>query len=59
MGLFVGREIRRGLTGYIAAENLLNRRYVVTLTGNPANPLQNWGPPILARVGLRFEFPSR
>ena len=59
MGLFAGREFRHGLTGYIAAENLLNRRYVVTLTGNPSNPLQNWGPPILARVGLRFEFPSR
>jgi outer membrane receptor protein involved in Fe transport len=59
MGLFAGREIRPGLTGYIAAENLLNRRYVVTLTGNPSNPLQNWGPPILARVGVRFEFPRR
>jgi outer membrane receptor protein involved in Fe transport len=59
MGLFAGREIRPGLTGYVAAENLLNRRYVVTLTGNPSSPLQNWGPPILARVGLRFEFPSR
>jgi len=59
MGLFVGREFGHGLTGYIAAENLLNRRYVVTLTGDPSNPLQNWGPPILARVGVRFDFPSR
>lgn len=59
MNLFAGREIRHGVTGYIAAENLLNRRYVVALTGLPSNPLQNWGPPILARVGLRFEFPDR
>lgn len=59
MELFAGRELRRGLTAYVAAENLLNRRYVVTLTGNPSAPLQNWGPPILARIGLRYEFPAR
>jgi outer membrane receptor protein involved in Fe transport len=59
MELFAAREIRHGLTGYIAAENLLDRRYVVALTAGPASPLQNWGPPILARVGLRYNFPSR
>ncbi len=59
MELFAGREIGHGLTAYVAAENLLNRRYVVTLTGAPGSALQSWGPPILARAGLRFEFPSR
>jgi len=58
MALYVGREFRHGVTGYFAAENLLNRRYVVTLTGNPSAPLQNWGPPILARIGLKFDFPA-
>jgi outer membrane receptor protein involved in Fe transport len=58
MEFFAGREIGHGLTAYVAAENLLNRRYVVTLTGSPGSALQNWGPPILARVGLRFEFPQ-
>jgi len=58
MEAYAGRQIRRGFTAYVAAENLLNRRYVVTLTGPPAGALQNIGPPILARVGLRFEFPA-
>lgn len=58
MELYAGREFRHGVTGYVAAENLLNRRYVVTLTGSPPDPLQNWGPPILARVGVKFDFPA-
>jgi outer membrane receptor protein involved in Fe transport len=58
MELYAGREFGHGVTGYFAAENLLNRRYVVTLTGSPPNPLQNWGPPILARIGLEFDFPA-
>jgi outer membrane receptor protein involved in Fe transport len=55
---YAARQIRRGLTAYIAAENMLNRRYVVTLTGPPTSALQNLGPPILARAGLRYEFPG-
>lgn len=58
MDLYAGRQFGHGVTGYVAAENLLNRRYVVTLTGSPPNALQNWGPPILARVGLKFDFPA-
>ena len=57
MELYAGRELGHGVTGYFAAENLLNRRYVVTLTGSNPNPLQNWGPPILARIGVKFNFP--
>jgi outer membrane receptor protein involved in Fe transport len=58
MEAYAGRQIHRGLTAYVAAENVLNRRYVVTLTGPANSALQNLGPPILARAGLRFEFPS-
>lgn len=58
MELYTGRQFGHGVTGYFVAENLLNRRYVVTLTGSPPNPLQNWGPQILARVGLKFDFPA-
>jgi outer membrane receptor protein involved in Fe transport len=45
---------------YFAAENLLNQRYDVTLSPPvpPAQPLRNLGPPILARIGLRYNFPS-
>ena len=58
MELYAGREFGHGVTGYLAAENLLNRRYPITLTGAPPTPLQNWGPPILARIGIRFDFPA-
>jgi len=53
MGLFVGREIRGGVTGYLGIENLLNQRYPVALVP----PISNLGPPILARIGVRYDFP--
>jgi len=55
MDFFAGRQLRSGLTVYVAAENLLNQRYAVT----NAPPIVNLGPPILARVGLRYEFPRK
>jgi outer membrane receptor protein involved in Fe transport len=60
MQLFAGRRLWRGLTGYIAAENLLNQRYATALSPpTSSNPsITTLGPPILARVGLRYEFPS-
>jgi outer membrane receptor protein involved in Fe transport len=61
LDFFAGRTLRRGLVGYIAAENLFNQRYDVTLSPPlpPAlQPLRNLGPPILARIGLRYNFPS-
>ena len=58
MNLFAGRQFPHGLTVYFAAENVLDRRYVTALTGPASNPLQSWGPPILARAGLRFDFPN-
>jgi len=55
MDLFAGRQLRGGLTVYIAAENLLNQRYAVA----SVPPIVNLGPPILARVGIRYEFPGK
>lgn len=55
MDLFVGRQLKNGLTLYVAAENLLNQRYAVA----DVPPIINQGPPILARIGLRYEFPGK
>jgi outer membrane receptor protein involved in Fe transport len=61
MDLFLGRRIGHGFEVYGAAENLLNQRYATALSAPQTAggaPLQTLGPPVLARVGLRFEFPS-
>jgi outer membrane receptor protein involved in Fe transport len=61
MDLFLGRRIGHGFEIYGAAENLLNQRYATALSPPQTVggvPLQTLGPPILARVGLRFDFPS-
>ena len=55
MDLFAGRQFHRGFVAYAAIENLLNQRYAVAI----ASPVQNLGPPILARIGLRYDFPAR
>ena len=57
---FAGRALGHGVTAYIAAENLLNRRYAVAL--NPpvapgAPEVENLGSPILARIGIRIDLP--
>ena len=54
MGVFAGREIHSGVTGYVGIENLLNQRYPVALVP----PISNLGPPILARAGIRYNFPG-
>ena len=55
LGLFAGRQLRAGLTGYVAVENFTNQRYPVAIV----TPISNVGPPILARVGIRYDFPAR
>ncbi len=55
MDLFAGRQLKSGLTVYIAGENLLNQRYATASTP----PIVNLGPPILARIGIRYDFPGR
>ena len=57
MDLFAGRELRRGFTIYLAGENILNQRYAFALT--PPTPLTSLAPPILARAGIRYDFPAR
>jgi outer membrane receptor protein involved in Fe transport len=61
MDLLVARTLGHGVEVYGAAENALNQRYTTALS--PAQtaggqPIQTQGPPILARVGVRFEFPK-
>ena len=51
--LFLGRALGRGLTIYGAAENLFNQRYAVSVLP----PVENLGPPILARIGIRVDLP--
>ena len=55
MDLLAGRQFHGHFVTYAAVENLLNQRYAVAI----ASPVQNLGPPILARIGLRYDFPAR
>jgi outer membrane receptor protein involved in Fe transport len=55
MDVFAGRQFRGGWVGYAAVENVLNQRYPVAI----ASPVQSLGPPILARIGIRYDFPAR
>jgi hypothetical protein len=54
MNLFAGRRIRSGFVAYIAVENLLNQRYQVARIP----PIVNLRSPILARAGIRYDFPA-
>lgn len=55
MDLFAGHQFARGLTGYVAVENFLNQRYAFQISP----PVQELGAPIFARIGFRYDFPSR
>jgi outer membrane receptor protein involved in Fe transport len=52
--VFASRHVSRHLEVFAAAENLLNQRYMVGRT-----PTVTVGPPLLARIGLRFEWSGR
>jgi outer membrane receptor protein involved in Fe transport len=52
--LYLGRSLGHGLEVFAAAENMFNRRYYTALS-----PVPSLGPPILARIGLRYQFPKR
>ncbi len=54
LDLFVGRSLGHGVEVFAAGENITNQRYDIAKTPTP-----NVGPPILARVGMRFNFPGR
>jgi outer membrane receptor protein involved in Fe transport len=51
---YLGRNLGHGLGVFAAVENVFNQRYNVALT-----PVPNLGPPILARIGLHYQFPTR
>ena len=53
MDLTIGRSLTHGVQIFGAAENLLNQRYEIARTPTP-----NIGPPILVRIGLRYDFPE-
>ncbi|HWT02655.1 MAG TPA: TonB-dependent receptor [Pyrinomonadaceae bacterium] len=46
---FASRRIARGLEGFVAFENLFDRRYTTGLT-----PVRTVGPPLLMRLGFRL-----
>jgi outer membrane receptor protein involved in Fe transport len=54
LDLLVGRSLGHGVEIFAAFENLLNQRYTVGLT-----PVSTLGPPLLARIGLRFNYAER
>ncbi len=51
--LYLGRSLGHGMEVFVAAENMFNQRYYANL-----NPVPYLGAPILARIGLRYEFPK-
>ncbi|MBZ5616314.1 MAG: TonB-dependent receptor [Acidobacteriia bacterium] len=51
--LYFGRSLGHGVEVFAAAENAFNQRYDTALT-----PVPSLGPPILARIGLRYQFPG-
>jgi outer membrane receptor protein involved in Fe transport len=52
MDFMAGRSIAHGIEGFVQVENALDERYTVALT-----PVANLGPPVLFRIGLRYDFP--
>ncbi len=58
--LYLGRPLGHGVEVFVGAENTFNQRYYTALTVVPNHPaVPSLGPPILARIGLRYQFPSR
>ena len=52
--IYLGRFLGHGVEVFVAGENTFNQRYYTALT-----PVPSLGPPILARIGLRYQFPKR
>jgi len=55
MDLFAGRQLARGFSAYIALENFLNERYAFQISP----PVQELAAPVMGRIGIRYDFPSR
>jgi outer membrane receptor protein involved in Fe transport len=54
VNLYLGRSLGHGVELFAAAENLFNQTYYTNL-----NPVPSLGAPLLARIGLRYQFPTR
>lgn len=54
LDILAGRSLGHGVEIFGAIENIANQRYTIAKTPTP-----NIGPPLLARIGFRFNFPSR
>ena len=52
--VYMSRSLGKGIEAFIAGENIFNTRWAVAST-----PVTTLGPPVLARVGLRYQFPKR
>lgn len=51
---YVSHGLGKGFQAFVAVENVFNTRWAVAAT-----PVMTQGPPVLARVGLKYEFPKR
>ena len=54
VNVYLSHNFGKGFEGFAAAENLFNTRYA-----SAATPVITLGPPLLARIGFRFQFPKR
>ena len=59
--VYLGRPLGHGLEIFTAAENLFNQRYYTALTTVPNSTalVPSLGAPLLARIGLRYQFSKR
>lgn len=54
VNVYLSHNFGKGFEGFAAAENLFNTRYA-----SAAIPVITLGPPLLARIGFRYQFPKR
>jgi outer membrane receptor protein involved in Fe transport len=54
VNVYLSHNFGKGFEGFAAAENLFNTRYA-----SAATPVITLGPPLLARIGFRYQFPKR
>jgi len=53
VNVYLSHNFGKGFEGFAAAENLFNTRYA-----SAATPVITLGPPLLARIGFRYQFPK-
>lgn len=54
VNVYLSHKFGKGFEGFAAAENLFNTRYA-----SAATPVTTLGPPLLGRIGFRYQFPNR